>query len=354
MSTMQIGGGPGGLLGGLGRALLEKSQGSADSAAAVKGGLRKTGAQLSVIDSVLGALGVGGGSAVDDVLDELEEVLIMSDFGPRTSGKLCDALREEIEDGALDATDGVAVKARLKGMIVDTLAAAEGDAALRLGERAAGGGGGEGGPAVVLICGVNGAGKTTTIGKVANMLRGEGASVMLGAGDTFRAAAVEQLEEWAGRTGCSFHRAASKEERPAEVLTGAVRKATEAGDVDVVVCDTSGRLHNNYELMDELEGVRDALAEMREGAPDETLLVLDGTTGLNMLTQAREFNDTVGVSGLVLTKLDGTARGGCVVSVVDDLKIPVKFIGVGERLEDLRPFDAAAYVDALFPDDAAE
>ena len=131
-------------------------------------------------------------------------------------------------------------------------------------------------------------------------------------------------------------------------------EATEAGDVDIVVCDTSGRLHNNYELMDELEGVRDALAEMREGAPDETLLVLDGTTGLNMLTQAREFNDTVGVSGLVLTKLDGTARGGCVVSVVDDLKIPVKFIGVGERLEDLRPFDAAAYVDALFPDDAAE
>lgn len=305
-------------------------------------GLKKTGQQLGVLDSVLGAFG-GAGSDTDDVLDELEEVLIMSDFGPKTSGKLCDALRDECEAGQLET--GVEIKARLKAMLVETLTAPGQEAALQLSGHS---------PAVLLVCGVNGAGKTTTIGKIASRLRGEGAEVMLAAGDTFRAAAVEQLEEWAGRTGCSFHRASSDDQGPADVLGGAVKRAREEGGVDVVVCDSAGRLHNNYELMSELEGVRDTLRDLGEGLPDETLLVLDGTTGLNMLTQAREFNDCVGVTGLILTKLDGTARGGCVVSVVDDLGIPVKFVGVGERLEDLTPFDARAYVDALFPDAEAE
>jgi fused signal recognition particle receptor len=172
--------------------------------------------------------------------------------------------------------------------------------------------------------------------------------VLMAAGDTFRAAASEQLEVWAERTGSEIVVGEGSKPRPATVLAEAIRRGLEQ-DIDLVLCDTSGRLHTNYNLMEELRSCKRAVTKALPSAPNEVLLVLDGTTGLNMLPQAREFNQVIGVTGFVLTKLDGTSRGGCVVSVVDELSIPVKFVGVGEGLNDLQPFDAEAFVDALFP-----
>lgn len=205
-------------------------------------------------------------------------------------------------------------------------------------------------PAVVMVVGVNGGGKTTTIGKLAHRLTASGASVMLAAGDTFRAAAAEQLQGWAARAGVPVADAAGAT-RPDALLFKATQEATKAG-VDVLLCDTSGRLHTNDGLMKELAKCGRSLAKAVPGAPHETLLVLDGTTGLNMVNQAKEFNAAVPVSGIVVTKLDGTAKGGAIVGVVDALRVPVKFVGVGETVADLQPFDAAAFVDALFPVEA--
>jgi fused signal recognition particle receptor len=199
-----------------------------------------------------------------------------------------------------------------------------------------------------MVVGVNGGGKTTTIGKLANKFGSQGAAVVLAAGDTFRAAAAEQLGEWARRSNAELVRAESDKTRPDTVMYKAVEQAVRSG-ADVVLCDTSGRLHTNLDLMDELAKCKRSVGKALGGAPHEVLLVLDGTTGLNMLNQAKEFNESVGLSGLILTKLDGTARGGAVVSVVDELGLPVKFVGVGEAIEDLQPFDPEAFVDALFP-----
>ncbi|XP_020114749.1 cell division protein FtsY homolog, chloroplastic isoform X3 [Ananas comosus] len=203
-------------------------------------------------------------------------------------------------------------------------------------------------PAVIMVVGVNGGGKTTSLGKLAHRLKKEGVKVLLAAGDTFRAAASEQLEIWAERTGSEIVVAEGEKAKAPSVLSQAVKRGKEQG-YDVVLCDTSGRLHTNYSLMEELVSCKKAVAKVIPGAPNEILLVLDGTTGLNMLQQAREFNDVVGVTGFILTKLDGSARGGCVVSVVDELGIPVKFVGVGEGVDDLQPFDAEAFVNAIFP-----
>lgn len=202
-------------------------------------------------------------------------------------------------------------------------------------------------PASMMIVGVNGSGKTTTIGKLSYKFKQEGLSVLLAAGDTFRAAAGEQLEGWAARSDCEVVRDDSK--TVAEVLYMAGVKAKEE-EVDVLITDTAGRLQTNFNLMDELSTARKEVERGLGKAPQEVLLVLDGTTGLNMLNQAREFNECVGLTGLIITKLDGTARGGCTVSVVDELKLPVKFVGVGETVDDLQPFDPASFVDALFPD----
>jgi len=199
-----------------------------------------------------------------------------------------------------------------------------------------------------MIVGVNGGGKTTSLGKLAHRFKNEGVKVLMAAGDTFRAAARDQLEVWAERTGSEIVIDNDKKAQPPAVLSQAVKRGKREG-FDVVLCDTSGRLHTNYGLMEELVSCKKVIAKALPGAPNEILLVLDGTTGLNMLQQAREFNDVVGVTGFILTKLDGTARGGCVVSVVDELGIPVKFIGVGEGMEDLQPFDAEAFVEAIFP-----
>jgi len=201
---------------------------------------------------------------------------------------------------------------------------------------------------VIMIVGVNGGGKTTSIGKLAYRLKSEGIKVLMAAGDTFRAAASDQLEVWAKRTKSEIVIGEGEKVKPASVLSQAVRRAKEE-NFDVVLCDTSGRLHTDYALMEELIACKRAITKVLPSAPNEVLLVLDGTTGLNMLPQAREFNEVVGVTGFILTKLDGSARGGCVVSVVDELAIPVKFVGIGEQLDDLQPFDAEAFVNAIFP-----
>jgi fused signal recognition particle receptor len=261
----------------------------------------------------------------------------MSDFGPKTSFKIVDAIREQVRAGEL--TTGAQIRAALKASIVALLRARGGATDLVLGDAK---------PAVLLIVGVNGGGKTTTVGKLANNFVAGGAAVILAAGDTYRAAAAEQLGEWASRSGAELVRAEGPKTRPDTVLYQAVDRAVRGG-ADVVLCDTSGRLHTNADLMDELAKCKRSVGKACGGAPHETLLVLDGTTGLNMVNQAREFNEAVALTGLVLTKLDGSARGGAVVSVVDELGVPVKFVGVGEAIEDLQAFDPESFVEALFP-----
>jgi fused signal recognition particle receptor len=227
---------------------------------------------------------------------------------------------------------------RLKDAITELLTARVGSSELSFSSQ----------PGVILVVGVNGGGKTTTIGKLAHKFTREGARVLVVPGDTFRAAAGEQLAVWAERAGAAFH-SMPEGTRPHTVLYSAVDAAlTGKTPCDIVLGDTSGRLHTNAGLMDELAKVKKAVTKRYESAPHETLLVLDGTTGLNMLAQAREFNAAVGLTGLILTKLDGSARGGAVVSVVDELALPVKFVGVGEGIDDLQPFDARAFVSALF------
>lgn len=266
----------------------------------------------------------------------------MSDFGPKTSFKIVDEIRERVLNGELKT--GQEIRAALKASILHVLQNRGGDTDLTISDA---------NPTVFLIVGVNGGGKTTTIGKIAHQFAQEGASVLLAAGDTFRAAAAEQLAEWANRTQSELVKAENEKTRPDTVLYKAVDKAIESG-ADIVLCDTSGRLHTNWNLMDELAKCHRSIAKRLEGAPHEVLLVLDGTTGLNMLNQAKEFNSAVGLTGVVLTKLDGTARGGAVVSVVDELGVPVKLVGVGEGLEDLQPFDPKSFVDALFPSEVAK
>lgn len=261
----------------------------------------------------------------------------MSDFGPKTALKVVDEIRDQVRLGNLKT--GEEIRNALKTSIVHLLRQRGGTTELQLGDAK---------PAVLLVVGVNGGGKTTTIGKLANKFAQEGASVVLAAGDTFRAAAAEQLEEWSRRSNAEIVRAPNEKTRPDTVLYTAVDTAVKGG-ADVVLCDTSGRLHTNWSLMDELAKCRRSITKRLEGAPHEVLLVLDGTTGLNMLNQAKEFNDAVSQTGIILTKLDGTARGGAVVSVIDELGVPVKFVGVGEGIDDLQPFDPESFVDALFP-----
>lgn len=321
-----------GFLGRLGRVFKEKAKSDIQL---LFSGFSKTRENLAVVDELLTYWNL---DESENILDELEEALLVSDFGPKTAMKIVDALRKDILAGRLKS--GPQIKESLKKNIVRLLTERVSTTELQLGTSR---------PAVLMIVGVNGGGKTTTIGKLANRFNKEGIKVLMAAGDTFRAAAGEQLEVWAQRTGSEIvMQEAGVKTRPAAVLSQAVKRGVEE-DFDVVLCDTSGRLHTNYNLMEELRGCKRAVGKTLPNAPNEVLLVLDGTTGLNMLPQAREFNQVVGVTGFILTKLDGTARGGCVVSVVDELSIPVKFVGVGEGLNDLQPFDAESFVNALFP-----
>jgi fused signal recognition particle receptor len=287
-------------------------------------GLRRT---RDVLNTPVGEL-VGGRRGIDEkTLETLEEALIGADVGLAVTEELIGGLRE----AGVDSMAGA--RAWLRQDVERRLAAGSGPPTS--GER----------PWVALVVGVNGVGKTTTIGKLARVWGAEGRSCLVCAADTFRAAAAEQLEVWASRSGAGFH-AGSSGADPSAVLTDGLRAALARG-YDAVLVDTAGRLHTKSNLMAELAKMRRVAGREVPGAPHETLLVLDATVGSNGLAQAREFTKATAVSGLVLTKLDGTARGGVALAVVAELKVPIRYVGVGEGTDDLLPFDAAAYADGL-------
>ena len=267
----------------------------------------------------------------DDFFDDLEERLILADLGTEPTEKAVDALRERVRSEHLKTAQDA--RAALREILTDMLNV--GGSELKLGTK----------PSVILVIGVNGVGKTTTIGKLASRLHREGKKVLLCAGDTFRAAAAEQLEIWAQRAQADIIRQDEGAD-PASVVYDAINAARARG-ADVILCDTAGRLHNKANLMNELGKISRIIDRELPNADRETLLVLDGTTGQNGLIQAREFGKISDVTGIVLTKLDGTAKGGIVVAVADALQIPVKYIGVGEQIDDLMPFDAAQFTEAL-------
>lgn len=270
----------------------------------------------------------------DTLFDELEEVLIAADLGAPLAADFVNRAREEVMFGTV--TNATQLRPLFRRFLLDILTPASQD--LDLAHQ----------PAVVVMLGVNGSGKTTTCAKIAASLKGEGQQVLLAAADTFRAAAIEQLVTWADRVGVEvIHQAAGSD--PAAVVFDAVKAATARG-TDALVIDTAGRLHTKSNLMDELAKLIRVVSRQLPGAPHEKLMVLDATTGQNGFAQARMFHEAIGLTGVCLTKLDGTAKGGIVVRIVRELKLPVKLIGVGEKVEDLQPFDAARFVDALVSD----
>ena len=288
---------------------------------------RARGAFSGAIGSVLGR------AAIDDsVWEELEDALLIADVGIGVATSLLDPLRERVDKGDVDSPD--ALIAALRESMVKQLAGANRELAMRP----------DGGTSIWLFVGVNGAGKTTTIGKLASRQIASGSTVLLSAGDTFRAAAADQLQMWAERSGAELVRGADGAD-PSSVVVDAVERAS-AKRIDLVLADTAGRLHNKQNLMDELSKVR-RVAEKGSGVVTETLLVIDATTGQNGLSQAREFAAATGVTGVVVTKLDGSAKGGIVFAVETEVGIPVKFVGVGEQVDDLVPFDPTEFVDAL-------
>ena len=294
----------------------------------IKAGLTKTREALS---GTLGSVFTGFSEIDDDFYDELEESLILADLGVDTSVKATDALRKRVREQHLKTTEEA--KEALKEILVDMLNV--GDTELNLSTI----------PSVILVIGVNGVGKTTTIGKIATRLVNEGKNVLLVAGDTFRAAAADQLEIWAERSGAAIVRQQEGAD-PASVVFNGMQSAKAQGS-DVIIIDTAGRLHNKTNLMNELNKISRIVERELPGAAREVLLVLDGTTGQNGLIQAKQFKEIAGVTCLALTKLDGTAKGGIVIAVADTLQLPVKFVGVGEKADDLMPFVAKDFVDAL-------
>jgi fused signal recognition particle receptor len=274
------------------------------------------------------------------LLKELETALLASDLGVRTTREILEGVREKMTRESL--ADARQVKQEIKARIITILSAASGErGGAPLAVTCNGGA-----PRVIFIVGVNGAGKTTSIGKLANRLRQDGLSVLLCAADTFRAAAVEQLEIWARRNGVELIKQKSGAD-PAAVVYDAV-VAAKSRSTDAVIVDTAGRLHTKSNLMAELEKMKRTAAKVVPGAPHDVLLVLDATTGQNGLAQAREFTSTVGVTGIILTKLDGTAKGGIVVAIARELGLPICFVGIGEQIGDLVPFDAVTYANSLF------
>ena len=267
----------------------------------------------------------------EDLLEELEEALIMSDVGVETSTMIINNLREKIKKQNLKEAEEVkqALREEIKEIFNKT------DSTLKLDST----------PSVILVVGVNGVGKTTSIGKIANNLRKNGKKVVVAAADTFRAAAVEQLEIWANRAGCSIVKCQEGTD-PAAVVYDAI-EITKQKNADVLICDTAGRLHNKKYLMDELVKIKKVIDKELPNASQEVLMVLDATTGQNAIPQVQAFKETVDVTGLILTKLDGTAKGGAVIGIVNENKIPVKFIGVGEKIDDMENFNSDDFVKAL-------
>ena len=282
----------------------------------------------------MGALGsvINSFTKIDEELfEELEEILIMSYIGVSTAQKICAELRVRVKKDGV--TDPQLIKGIIKDIVSETVS---GDVELKLTSK----------PSVIIVIGVNGAGKTTTIGKMALQLKNQGKSVILGAADTFRAAAIDQLGVWAERAGVPMISNAEGSD-PASVVFDTISTAKARG-CDVIICDTAGRLHNKKNLMDELAKIFRIVRRELPDADMEALLVLDATTGQNAVNQAKEFSNVTEISGIVLTKLDGTARGGVVVTIQDELNIPVKFIGVGEQIDDLQPFNPEDFANALF------
>jgi fused signal recognition particle receptor len=296
----------------------------------LKQGLFKTHQGLvSKIDQLI----AGKKKIDDDLLAELEEILITSDIGVKTTQELLHNVavkvqRKELEDAEL-------LKKNLQEQMLHILSQQENPLNLSATR-----------PFVIMVIGVNGTGKTTTIGKMAQKFKAQGKSVLLVAADTFRAAAIEQLEIWGQRAGCDVIKQKSGSDPSAVVFDGL--KAAKSRGIDVVIVDTAGRLHTKVNLMEELKKVKRIMGREIPGAPHEILLVLDATTGQNSISQAKIFNQAVGVTGIALTKLDGTAKGGILIAISDELKIPLRYIGIGEKLDDLREFNARDFVEALF------
>lgn len=280
---------------------------------------------------------VSGEKKIDpEMLAKLENALLAADLGPRTTHQILEAVRQRLERHTLN--NASELRAELKNQLLHVLRTipSPNGKAVATAPR----------PHVIFVVGVNGTGKTTTIGKLAHRLRASGKKVVLAAGDTFRAAAIEQLAVWATRTGSEIVKTKSGGD-PAAVVYDALASAR-ARDADVVIVDTAGRLHTKSNLMAELEKMKRTATKVVPGAPHEVLLVMDATTGQNGLSQAREFTATAGVTGIVLTKLDGTAKGGIVVAITRELGLPVQYVGTGESVEDLVPFDAETFVSSLF------
>ena len=294
----------------------------------IKAGLSKTRAALS---NTLGGVFTGFSEIDDDFYDELEEGLILADLGVETASKAVARLKKAVREQHLKQTEEA--RDALRDILTDMLNV--GDTELNLSTH----------PSVILVIGVNGVGKTTTIGKIARQQVNAGKKVLLVAGDTFRAAAADQLEIWAGRSGADIVRQHEGADPAAVVFDGI--QAAKARNTDVIIIDTAGRLHNKQNLMNELNKISRIVERELPEAAKEVLLVLDGTTGQNGLIQAKQFKEIAGVTAIALTKLDGTAKGGIVIAVADALQIPVKFIGVGEQADDLMPFEARPFVEAL-------
>lgn len=297
----------------------------------IKNGLKKTrDSMVSKVETVIHSF-----TKIDEeFFEELEETLILCDIGVQTSMKICNRLRERIKETGEKNPENI--KELMKEIIRDMMSGSD---ELNLNTK----------PSVILVIGVNGVGKTTTIGKMAASFKNQGKQVILGAADTFRAAAIDQLQVWADRAGVDLIKHAEGSD-PAAVVYDTIH-AGRSRRCDIIICDTAGRLHNKKNLMEELSKISRVIDREAEGCDREVLLVLDATTGQNGVNQAREFKEAAGITGIVLTKLDGTAKGGIVIAIKDELGLPVKFIGVGEQIDDLQPFSAEDFVNALFDSD---
>lgn len=269
-----------------------------------------------------------------ELLDDLEEVMIMADLGVNTTSELIGKIQEKVKRKEL--SDALALRDYLQAEILEILQSPQQKEESGTTPK----------PLVILVIGVNGVGKTTTIGKLAQKFKNERQNVMLVAGDTFRAAAIEQLEIWSQRVGADFVKQKSGSD-PSSVVFDAI-EASRARGTDVILVDTAGRLHTKVNLMEELKKIQRVIQKKMPGAPHEILLVLDATTGQNAISQAKLFNEAIGITGIVLTKLDGTAKGGVIIGISNELKTPIRFIGIGEKVEDLREFDPSTFVNALF------